>query len=396
MQRPESPLAAGLEALVPRLREVRHDIHRHPELGFEEERTQRLVMDWLTAHGYAPRPMAETGVVADLEVDPGRGFVALRADLDALPMQERTELPYKSVHEGRAHKCGHDGHTTILLGVAAQLARHRDRLPGNVRLLFQPAEEGVRGGGAKVMVREGVLDRVAEVYGLHNWPPFPKGAVRVAGGPAMAEVTHLSVRVHGVGGHASQPQAVRDPVVAAAHFITAAQTVVSRNLSSHEAAVVSFSTMHAGRVHNVIPSQAALEGTIRTFSDEVTERVRDRLRTLAGGLGEAFDVKIEIELTPQYPVLVNDEACAQNVARVGQRVVGEANVSAEGVPITGGEDFAFYTREVAGAYFFLGAGEAGRPTYGCHHPDFDFDDDLLPLGIRMFLGLVEDRGGCVE
>lgn len=384
----------GLDALLPDLVQIRHDIHQHPELGFEEERTQERVMAWLKKLGYAPRPMAETGVVADLDVRPGEGYLALRADLDALPMQEHTDLPYRSVHDGRAHKCGHDGHTTIMLGVAAQLARHRDRLPGNVRLLFQPAEEGVRGGGARVMVREGALEKVREIYGLHNWPPFPKGSVRVAGGPAMAEVTHLVVEIEGVGGHASQPQATRDPVVAAAHYITAAQTIVSRNLSSHEAAVVSFSTISAGRVHNVIPSRARMEGTIRTFDDAVTARVHERLRTLGEGLGAAFGVRFDVKLEPQYPVLVNQDACAEAVAKVGGRVVGEDRVSGEGVPITGGEDFAFYTREVPGAYFFLGAGVDGEATPGCHHPDFDFDDDLIATGVRMFLGLVEDRGGA--
>lgn len=372
--------------------EARHDLHRHPELGFEEVRTQRAVMDWLTRLGLEPRPMAETGVVADLVIRPEDGFVALRADLDALPIQEKLDLPYRSVHDGRSHKCGHDGHTAILLGVAAQLARHRDRLPGNVRLIFQPAEEGVRGGGARVMIDEGVLDGVREIYGLHNWPPFPKGEVRVAAGPAMAEVTHLAVEVEGVGGHASQPHSTRDPVVAAAHYITAAQTIVSRNLSSHEAAVVSFSTMRAGTTHNVIPNRASLGGTIRTFGDEVTTRVHERLRTLGEGLGEAFGVRFGVELTPQYPVLVNHDGCAEAVARVAEEVVGADRVSGEGVPITGGEDFAFYTQKVPGAYFFLGAGVDGRTVPGCHHPDFDFDDDLISLGVRMFLGLVEDRG----
>jgi len=244
------------------------------------------------------------------------------------------------------------------------------------------------------MVEEGVLDGVREIYGLHNWPPFPKGRVRVAKGPAMAEVTHLGVRVEGVGGHASQPHATRDPVVAAAHFITAAQTIVSRNLSSHEAAVVSISTLQAGSVHNVIPSRVDLSGTIRTFSDEVTKRVHERLGSLGEGLGAAFGVRFDVELTPQYPVLENHDSCVEAVEAVGRRVVGADLVGSEGVPITGGEDFAFYTRQVPGAYFFLGAGEPGRSVPGCHHPDFDFDDDLIPLGVRMFLGLVEDRCGA--
>jgi amidohydrolase len=207
-------------------------------------------------------------------------------------------------------------------------------------------------------------------------------------------VTHLVVEIEGVGGHASQPQAMRDPVVAAAQYITAAQTIVSRNLSSHEAAVVSFSTINAGRVNNVIPSRARMEGTVRTLDDAVTQRVHERLRTLGEGLGAAFGVRFDVQLEPQYPVLVNHDGFADAVAKVGGRVVGEERVSAEGVPITGGEDFAFYTREVPVAYFFLGAAVDGESTLGCHQPDFDFDDELIATGVRIFLGLVEARGGA--
>jgi amidohydrolase len=386
-------LSEGLDATLEPIRAIRHDIHQHPELGFEEHRTQKVVTRWLTEHGYDPRVSAETGVVADLFPDRlGRTrTVALRADLDALPIHERTDLPYRSVHDGVSHKCGHDGHTAILLATAAQLARHRTEVQGNVRLVFQPAEEGVRGGGARVMVEEGVLEHVDEIYGLHNWPPFPKGEVRVAAGPTMAEVTSFDVHVEGVGGHASQPHSTRDPIVAAAHFVTAAQTIVSRNLSTHQPAVLSFGTFHAGTVRNVIPGRAELTGSLRTFGPDVTDAVLGRLQDLARHVGTAFGATIRVDVIPHYPVLHSHSEPVEAVRRVAIREVGASNVTDRELPITGGEDFAFYTQRIPGAYFFLGAGQPGGATPGCHHPDFDFDDDLIALGARMFLGLVQDR-----
>ncbi|MEM1024891.1 MAG: M20 family metallopeptidase [Myxococcota bacterium] len=384
---------ALLDRFVAEARAIRHDVHKHPELGFEEKRTQQVVIDWLKRHGYSPRQMAETGVVADLHPDRvGRGpTIALRADLDALPIQENTPLPYKSIHPGVSHKCGHDGHTSILLATSAALAQQKAEVPGNVRLVFQPAEEGVRGGGARVMIAEGVLEGVDEIYGLHNWPPFPKGCIRAAAGATMAEVTTLEIEIRGKGGHASQPHHVRDPVVAGAQFVTAAQTVVSRGLSVHQPAVLSLSTFHAGTTHNVIPSRAELTGTIRTFSSEVTGIVTERLQSLGSQIGRAMGVEIEVRLIPHYPVLMSHESCVAAVRRVAERVVGPEQLSSDQVPITGGEDFAFYTREIPGAYFFLGAGQPDGETPGCHHPDFDFDDELIPLGLQMFLGLVQDR-----
>jgi amidohydrolase len=386
-----------VEALLPELREIRHDLHRHPELGFAEHRTQARVRAWLETLGYTPRDCAGTGLVADLH--PGRSepsggphpCIALRADLDCLPMPETTPLPYRSVHEGRAHKCGHDGHTTILMGVAAVLARHRHRVPGNVRLLFQPAEEGVDGGGARVMVAQGALEGVDEVYGLHNWPAFPLGKLRVKAGPIMAHARELSIVVTGKGGHGSQPQECRDPIVAAAHLVTALQTAVSRGLGSAGGGVVSICRFAAGHTHNVIPEHAELGGTLRSFDPAVDERLIERVREIVQGVAATFGVHVELEITEGYPVLVNHERCASAVRAVGERVLGPGRVSEEGLPMAGGEDFAYLTQAVPGAYFFLGAGRPGEDTPGCHHPDFDFDDSLIPTGMRMFLGLVHDR-----
>ena len=386
-------LAQDLWADVDRHRdslvEIRHDLHKHPELGFEEVRTQAKVKAWLDRFGYTPRACAETGLVAELH--PGRKgpTIALRADLDCLPMHETTDLPYRSVHDGRAHKCGHDGHTTIMMGVAAVLADNRDRIPGNVRLVFQPAEEGVRGGGAKVMVEDGVLDGVAEAYGLHNWPGFPKGHVHVRPGPVMAQVHTLHVTIDGVGGHGSTPERCRDPIVAGAHFVSALQTVVSRGLGYDGGAIVSVCRFDAGRTHNVIPSQARLTGTIRTFAPERTERVLSRIREIATGTEAMFGVRVGLDIDVGYPVLNNDETCAVAVANAAQ--AAGAPVSGSALPLGASEDFAYFAQTVPSAFFFLGAGVSGQDTPGCHHPDFDFDDDLIPLGMRVFLGVTADR-----
>ncbi len=380
------PHMSDLTALLPELKKLRHDLHQHPELGFQEHRSQALVMSWLTEHGYAPRACAGTGVVADLHPDRPVDL-ALRADLDALPMQEETVLPYRSVHDGVAHKCGHDGHTAILLGVAKILAASRDMGGANVRLLFQPAEEGVNGGGARVMVAEGALQGVQSVYGLHNWPGFPKGQVHVCAGPVMAQVDNFQIKVLGEGGHASQPHLCRDPIVAAAQMVTALQTVVSRSLSCSESAVLTVGSFQAGRANNVIPSTATLLGTIRSFDAAVRARVHQRLQEVVQSVAAAMGVRAELDLQPEYPVLVNAAHCVEKVEQVAAKVVGAANLSSAGLPMSASEDFAFFAQEIPAAYFFLGAGAETGTTPGCHHPDFDFDDDLLEIGIRMFLGL---------
>lgn len=375
-----------------RWRAFRHDLHQHPELGFEEHRTQAKVRAALEGMGYAPKVSAETGLIADLHPDrDAETPVALRADLDALPMPEHTPLPYRSVHDGKAHKCGHDGHTSILLAVAERLAAARDQIPVNVRLLFQPAEEGVRGGGAKVMVAEGALDGVAAVYGLHNWPGFPKGQVLVQPGPMMAETHTIELVLRGKGGHGSQPQICRDPIVAGAHVVTALQTVVSRGLGYQGGAVVSICSFQSGQADNVIPGSARLLGTIRSFEPAVTERVVARVREVITHVAAAHGTEAELSLRPGYPVVQNDPGCAARVARVAETVVGAEQVSRAGLPLAGGEDFAYMTQAVPGAYFLLGAQRPGEDTPVCHHPDFDFDDDLIAVGTKMFLGIVADH-----
>lgn len=385
-------LAAKTNARLEQIVGIRHDIHKHPELGFEETRTQALVTQWLQKHGYEPRPCAETGVLADLRPDlVGKApTIALRADLDCLPMQETTDLPYRSVHDGRAHKCGHDGHTAVLLGVASLLAEHRDAVPGNVRLIFQPAEEGVRGGGARVMVAQGALRDVAEVYGLHNWPEFPRGEIRVQPGPLMAQPHRLEISITGKGGHGSQPHVCRDPILAGSHLVVALQSVVARGLSHHGGGVVSICEFHAGTTSNVIPGGARLSGTMRSFEPAVRDRLESRIREICQGTAAAFGVEVDVEIHPGYPVLNNDANCAAAVARVAERLFGPASTNRLGLPVGGAEDFAYFTEAVAGAYFLVGAGE-GDDAHVCHHPDFDFDDTIIARCISMFLGIVADR-----
>lgn len=388
---PADALEQRIRELVPELTEARHDIHQHPELGFEETRTQAKVRQWLEGLGYTPRACAKTGLIADVRPDLGPPRIALRADLDCLPMHEDTDLPYKSVHAGKAHKCGHDGHTAVLMGIATLLAEHRDELPANVRLLFQPAEEGVNGGGAKVMVAEGALEGVQEVYALHNWPGYPHGQVRVRAGAMMAATAEFDITLTGVGGHGSQPQLCRDPIVAAAGLVNTLQTVVSRGVSSEGGAVVSVCKIHGGTAHNVIPDQVTLGGTIRTFDPAITQRVFERIEEVVRGSAAAQGVQAQLELRPDYPVLVNDAGCVAHVLRVAERTVGADNVTDAELPMAGGEDFAYMAQAVPGAYFFLGTGNAELTSPVCHHPDFDFDDTIIPLALRMFMGIVEDR-----
>ena len=387
-------IEARIEALQPRLREIRHDIHRHPELGFQERRTHGVIVEFLRAHGYEPRTLAHTGVVADLHPDRvgKQKTIALRSDIDCLPMPETTDLPYRSVHDGCAHKCGHDGHIAILLGVAELLAERRDEIAGNVRLVFQPDEEGTQGGGAPVMIADGALHDVAEIYGLHNWPPLARGKLAVKAGAMMAHVHNIVLTVRGKGGHASEPQRCRDPIVAAAQIVSSLQSAVSRGLGFDGGAVVSITKFIAGTTDNVIPATAELAGTIRSFSDHATERVLQRVREIVGGTAAAYGVSAELELQDRYPVLVNDADCAAAVRRVGQVVLGPGNVVDDCLPIAGAEDFAYYARAIPAAYFLVGAGEGVDPPT-CHHPDFDFNDAIIPTGISMFLGLVADRLG---
>ena len=372
---------------------VRRDIHAHPELAFEEGRTSNLVAEKLATWGVeVHRGLAKTGVVG---VIPGRKkasgrSIGLRADMDCLPMHERNTFEHKSQNEGRMHACGHDGHTTMLLGAARYLAETRN-FDGTAYVIFQPAEEG--GGGGQVMVQEGLFERFPanEVYGLHNWPGLPPGKMAVRAGPVMAATDEVQITVRGRGGHGAMPHLAVDPVVASAQIISALQSIASRNISPVESVVVSICSMATSQVgvFNVIPDEVKLVGTVRSFQPEIRDLAERRLREIATRTAEAFGASAEVTYARGYPATVNSAREARFAAQVGQRLFGADNVITEHEPTMGGEDFSYMLQARPGAYVFLGQGGAQG---GCllHNPHYDFNDEVIPLGAGYLAALVEE------
>jgi hippurate hydrolase len=375
------------------LKEVRRDIHAHPELAFTESRTSTLVAEKLAGWGIeVHRGLAQTGVVGVIRGKTntsGRG-VGLRADMDCLPMHETGTVPYRSRHEGRMHACGHDGHTAMLLGAARYLAETRN-FDGTAYLIFQPAEES--GGGGQVMVKEGLFEKFPanEIYALHNWPGLPPGKIAVGTGPMMAATDEIQITVRGKGGHAAMPHLVIDPVVACAHIITALQTIASRNVDPVDAVVVSVCSMQTSQVgaFNVVPEFVHLVGTVRSFRPQTRELAERRVREIVGKVADALGASGTVEYVRGYPATVNSAREAAFAAAVGERIFGQGNVDTDPQPTMGGEDFSYMLLERPGAYVFLGQG--GGPG-GCflHNPNFDFNDDVIPLGAGYLAALAEE------
>jgi amidohydrolase len=377
-----------IDSYADELTAIRRDLHAHPEIGFEEKRTSGIVAAKLESWGIeVHRGIGGTGVVGVVRgrSDNGRR-VGLRADMDALPMEEATNLPWRSTIPNRFHGCGHDGHTTILLGAARYLAETRN-FDGAAVLIFQPAEEGI--GGARAMLREGLFERFPcqEVYALHNAPDLAPGQVAILPGPAMAGADFFDITVKGYGSHGAMPHFSKDPVVAAMTLGQALQTIVSRNADPLEAAVVSITQFHAGSAYNVIPDDARLAGTIRAFSDKVRALARERMRTIAAGVAISFGVEIAVDIRDIFTVLDNHKEQSDVIAKVAGEVVGAENVVRRPRPKMGSEDFADMLRAVPGAYFWLGH-EGSVPV---HNPGFVLDDGILPVGASMFARLVETR-----
>jgi hippurate hydrolase len=375
------------------LKDVRHDLHAHPELAFEESRTSSIVAEMLSGWGIeVHRGLAKTGVVGVIQGKKANSkrAVGLRADMDCLPMHETGSLSYRSTHAGRMHACGHDGHTTMLLGAARYLAETRN-FDGTAYLIFQPAEEG--GGGGRVMVEEGLFDKFPanEVYALHNWPGLPPGKMAVGPGPMMAATDEIQIVVRGKGGHAAMPHLTVDPVVACAHIITALQTVASRNVSPVDAVVVSVCSMETSQVgaFNVIPDFVRLIGTVRSFLPETRDLAEKRVREIAGTIAAAFGASAEVEYHRGYPPTINTPRESQFAAKVGERIFGKGNVITNPAPTMGGEDFSYMLLERPGAYVFLGQG-GGPGNCFLHNPGYDFNDDVIPLGAGYLAALVEE------
>ncbi len=374
------------------LTELRHDFHSHPELGFMEVRTSDIVAAKLEGWGIdVHRGIAKTGmvgVVKGRKSGSGRA-VGLRADMDCLPMHEAGSVAYKSQNAGCMHACGHDGHTTMLLGAARYLAETRN-FDGTAYLIFQPAEEG--GGGGNVMIQEGLFERFPanEIYALHNWPGLPPGKIAVQPGPILAATDEIVISICGRGGHGAMPHLAVDPVVITAQVITALQTIASRNVNPVDAVVVSVCSMQTSQfgAFNVIPDAVKLIGTVRTFRPETRNLAEQRVRELVAGIANAMGGSAEIEYRRGYPATVNSEREARFAARVGENIFGKDNVVTDSDPSMGGEDFSYMLQARPGAYVLLGQG--GGPT-GCflHNPNYDFNDDVIPLGAGYLAALVE-------
>lgn len=369
----------------------RRDIHAHPELGFEEKRTSDIVATKLAEFGIAVhRGLGGTGVVGTLTgLGTGSGrTIGLRADMDALPMPEANDFDHASRHAGKMHACGHDGHTTMLLGAARYLAETRN-FDGTVHFIFQPAEEGL--GGAKRMIDDGLFQQFdcEQVYGLHNWPELPAGRIAVHPGPVMAAANQFEIHVTGHGAHAAMPHRGIDPVLVSAHIVTAAQSLVSRGTNPAESAVVSITVVEAGTAANVIPDSARMRGTMRTFSEENHSRIQEQFGRLVTSIAEGLGATAELRFRPGYPATVNSEPEARIAAAAAAKVVGEENVVWAPDPTMAAEDFGYMLKERPGAYIWLGHGGHLGSSCRLHNPHYDFNDAILTTGASYWASLVE-------
>ncbi|MDM0004234.1 M20 aminoacylase family protein [Variovorax sp. J22G73] len=369
---------------------VRQQIHQNPELGFEEFGTSDLVAERLTAWGYeVERGLGVTGLVGRLKRGGGTRAVGLRADMDALPIEEKTGLAYRSGRPGIMHACGHDGHTAMLLGAAKYLAQHGE-FSGTLNLIFQPAEEGM--GGAAKMMEDGLFDKYPcdAVYAMHNMPGRPQGSLAFREGAAMASSDYATVTLTGVGGHGAMPHRTADPIVAASSIVMALQTIVSRNADPQQMAIVTVGAIHAGKANNVIPETCTLEISVRSLDREVRVLLEKRLKAIVNAQAESFGVKAQVDYRRGYAVLVNTPEETEFARRIGYELVGEAHVEAQAAAVTGSEDFAFMLEKKPGCYLFIGNGAAGQHG-GCmvHNPGYDFNDSNLPIGAAYWALLAE-------
>lgn len=378
------------------LRQIRRDIHAHPELSYEEHRTSEIVAQKLTEWGIPIlRDMGITGVVGIIKNGSSERAIGLRADMDALPMQEFNTFPHASKHPGKMHACGHDGHTAMLLGAAHYLAQHRN-FDGTVYVIFQPAEEG--GGGARRMMEDGLFERCTmdAVFGMHNWPGAATGSFGVTPGPMMASSNEFEVIVKGKGAHAAQPHKGIDPIMIAVQIAQSWQTIITRNKSPIESAVLSITQIHSGSATNVIPDDATLIGTVRTFNGDMLDLIEQRMRDIASHTAAAFDAQIDFRFKRNYPPLINHARETAVAVEVMQSVVGAQNVNSQVEPTMGAEDFAFMLQQKPGCYVFIGNGNGEHRDFGhsvgpcnLHNPSYDFNDDLLPIGATYWVRLAE-------
>lgn len=384
----EPRIAEQITGYYDELVNLRRDIHAHPEIGFEEVRTSGIVAEKLQSWGIeVHRGIGKTGVVGILKGGKGGNRrVGLRADMDALPMTEDTGLPYASTIANRFHGCGHDGHTTMLLGAARYLAETRN-FDGTAVFIFQPAEEGL--GGARAMLADGLFERfpVDEIFGLHNSPFNPHGHFSVSHGSSMAGADFFDITVRGRGGHAASPGLARDPIVAASALVQGLQHIVSRNVAADEAAVLSVTSITSGDAYNIIPEYAYLRGTVRALSTVLKTQIADRIRAVAAGVALSHDVQIDVNIREVFSVLTNSDEQVDAVADIARSVLGDEFVSTAPRKVMGSEDFADFLGVVPGAFFTLGQ----HGTVPLHNPGFIFDDEIIPVGATLFARIIENR-----
>jgi len=385
------PIVNRIAALHGDITEWRHDLHAHPELLYDVHRTAAAVAEKLKSFGCdeVVTGIGRTGVVGVIRGNkPASGpfkTIGMRADMDALPIMEATNLPYKSTTPGKMHACGHDGHTAMLLGAARYLAETRN-FAGTAVVIFQPAEEG--GAGGKAMIQDGLMDRfgIEEVYGMHNYPGLPVGEFAIRPGPLMAAADHLTIDIEGVGGHAARPHLSVDTVLVGAQIINQLQSIVSRNVDPLHSAVISICMFHAGNADNVIPQTAQLNGTARSLTPAVQDLLERRIREVVDGIARLHGAKATVDYRRNYPVLRNHDRQTGFAASVAGQVVGENKVDTAVAPVMGAEDFSFMLEARPGAFIFVGNGDSA----GLHHPAYNFNDDVIPIGTSYWVKLVEN------
>jgi len=374
--------------------DIRRTIHMHPELGFEEVETSRLVSEWLGKFGLeVKRGIAKTGVVGLLKGKRPGKTVAIRADMDALPMDEANQVPYVSKIKGKMHACGHDAHVAILLGVARFFSSISDRVKGNIKWIFQPAEEG--GGGGRVMVEEGVLEnpKVDAIFGAHVFPFLSIGKVGIYEREGLAAADRFTIRIIGKGGHAASPHVTKDPILAAGHLITQIHSIVSRNINPLESGVVTIGKISGGTAFNIIPDEVELLGTMRSLTPQVREELKNRIEQVIKGVVHSFGMDYRFGFEYGYPVLVNNQEMSKLVASACSKGIGEENVEVL-KPSMGAEDFAYYLEKVPGSFFRLGCRNEEKGIIHPYHSSiFEIDEEVLPFGVEMFIRIIDEYLG---
>lgn len=374
--------------------DIRRTIHRHPELGFEEVETSKLISEWLQKFGLeVKRGMAKTGVVGLLKGKKLGRTIAIRADMDALPMDEINQVPYASQIKGKMHACGHDAHVTILLGVAKFFSSIPDQVKGNIKWVFQPAEEG--GGGGRIMVEEGVLEnpKVDAIFGAHVFPFLSVGKVGIYEREGLAAADRFIIKIIGKGGHAASPHVSKDPILAAGHLITQIHSIVSRNVNPLESGVITIGKVSAGTASNIIPDEVELIGTVRSLNPQVREELKSRIEQVTQGVARSFSMDYRFDFEYGYPVLINNSEMSKLVASACSKGIGKESVEVL-KPSMGGEDFAYYLEKIPGSFFRLGCrNEVKGIVHPYHSSLFDIDEEVLPFGVEMFVRIIDQYLG---